>query len=193
MGRCKIVMKKVENKSSRQVTFSKRRKGVFKKGNELAILCGVLVAIIVFSPGGKPYAFGNPDVYSIIDRIMNEDEDEEDEEEKVDQDPGASMYNNAVRKLNKDLKKLQIKYDEETRKEKMLDKKLAKFKSMEHMSFEELVGMKKALEKFNLDVNEEIKSVEKDLEASESLLMLAKGPVIHFRANRNRVDDDNYK
>ncbi|KAG5531084.1 hypothetical protein RHGRI_025895 [Rhododendron griersonianum] len=35
------------------VTFSKRRKGVFKKAEELAVLCDVNVALIVFSVNGK--------------------------------------------------------------------------------------------------------------------------------------------
>jgi MADS-box transcription factor len=39
MGRGKIVIRRIDNSTSRQVTFSKRRNGIFKKAKELAILC----------------------------------------------------------------------------------------------------------------------------------------------------------
>nr|GEV95430.1 agamous-like MADS-box protein AGL62 [Tanacetum cinerariifolium] len=37
--------------TSRQVTFSKRRKGLFKKASELCVLTGAKMAILVQSPG----------------------------------------------------------------------------------------------------------------------------------------------
>ncbi|KAL5070227.1 hypothetical protein RYX36_021114 [Vicia faba] len=52
-GRQKIEMKKMSNKSNLQVTFSKRRSGIFKKASELCTLCDANVAIVVFSPGEK--------------------------------------------------------------------------------------------------------------------------------------------
>ncbi|MBA0877198.1 hypothetical protein Goshw_020212 [Gossypium schwendimanii] len=39
MGRGKIAIRRIDNSASRQVTFSKRRKGLIKKAKELAILC----------------------------------------------------------------------------------------------------------------------------------------------------------
>ncbi|KAF4379402.1 hypothetical protein G4B88_022492 [Cannabis sativa] len=39
-GRQKIEIKKLEKKSNKQVTFSKRRSGLFKKAAELSVLCG---------------------------------------------------------------------------------------------------------------------------------------------------------
>ncbi|CAH8392740.1 unnamed protein product [Eruca vesicaria subsp. sativa] len=49
-GRQRITMAKMENESNLQVTFSKRRSGLFKKASELNILCGADIAVIVFSP-----------------------------------------------------------------------------------------------------------------------------------------------
>ncbi|KAF8040918.1 hypothetical protein BT93_B2981 [Corymbia citriodora subsp. variegata] len=57
MGRKKVVMKRIEDNSSRQVTFSKRRSGLIKKARELAILCDVEVALLVYSSRGKEYVF----------------------------------------------------------------------------------------------------------------------------------------
>ncbi|KAK4739886.1 hypothetical protein R3W88_003583 [Solanum pinnatisectum] len=70
MGRQKIKIAKIEVKNHLQVTFSKRRSGLFKKASELCTLCGVEIAIIVFSPARKVFSFGHPNVESIIDRFL---------------------------------------------------------------------------------------------------------------------------
>ncbi|CBI25112.3 unnamed protein product, partial [Vitis vinifera] len=69
-GRQKIEISKIPKKNHLQVTFSKRRSGLFKKASELCTLCGANVAIIVFSPAGKVFSFGHPDVESIVDRFF---------------------------------------------------------------------------------------------------------------------------
>ncbi|GMH18765.1 hypothetical protein Nepgr_020606 [Nepenthes gracilis] len=70
IGRQKIKMAKIKNQSHRQVTFSKRRLGLFQKASELATLCGAEIAAVVFSPGGKAFSFGHPDVEPIVDRFL---------------------------------------------------------------------------------------------------------------------------
>ena len=45
--------------SSRQVRFSKRRAGLFKKAFELSLLCDADVALLVFSPAGKLYEYAS--------------------------------------------------------------------------------------------------------------------------------------
>ena len=70
-GRQKIEIKKLEKKSNKQVTFSKRRSGIFKKAGELSLLCGCDVAVIVFSPNDKLFCFGHPSVDAMIRRYLN--------------------------------------------------------------------------------------------------------------------------
>ncbi|XP_057452713.1 agamous-like MADS-box protein AGL62 [Lotus japonicus] len=70
LGRQKIPIEKIPKKSHLQVTFSKRRSGLFKKASELCTLCGVEIAIVVFSPADKAFSFGHPEVESIIDRYL---------------------------------------------------------------------------------------------------------------------------
>ncbi|KAF3592465.1 hypothetical protein DY000_02026238 [Brassica cretica] len=53
MGRGKIEIKRIENRTSRQVTFSKRRSGLIKKTHELSVLCDAHIGLIVFSATGK--------------------------------------------------------------------------------------------------------------------------------------------
>lgn len=70
-GRQKVAMVKMANDSNLQVTFSKRRSGLFKKASELCTLCGAEIAIIVFSPGRKVFSFGHPCVEAVIDRFLS--------------------------------------------------------------------------------------------------------------------------
>ncbi|WCJ38793.1 MADS-box transcription factor 2 [Euphorbia peplus] len=59
MGRKKIAIKPIEEKSIRQVTFSKRRNGLFKKARELSVLCDIEIGVVIFSGSGKLYQFCN--------------------------------------------------------------------------------------------------------------------------------------
>ena len=52
-------MKRIENTTSRQVTFSKRRNGLLKKAYELSVLCDAEVAAIIFSQKGRLYEFSS--------------------------------------------------------------------------------------------------------------------------------------
>ncbi|XP_068667667.1 MADS-box protein AGL24-like [Aristolochia californica] len=59
MGKRKPEMKKIENRQALQVTFSKRKKGLFKKADQLPILTGTSVLVVAFSPAGRPFVFGD--------------------------------------------------------------------------------------------------------------------------------------
>ncbi|KAK2633186.1 hypothetical protein EUGRSUZ_L00383 [Eucalyptus grandis] len=59
MVRGKTQMKRIENNTSRQVTFSKRRNGLLKKAFELSILYNTEVALIIVFPRGKLYEFSS--------------------------------------------------------------------------------------------------------------------------------------
>ncbi|KAK9066396.1 hypothetical protein SSX86_013718 [Deinandra increscens subsp. villosa] len=72
MGRGKVVLKRIENPTNRQVTFSKRKDGLFKKAIELSVLCEAEVALIVFSSSGKLYQFSSHDMDRTIRRYRNE-------------------------------------------------------------------------------------------------------------------------
>ncbi|KAG6505417.1 agamous-like MADS-box protein AGL29 [Zingiber officinale] len=71
LGRQKIEIKRIEREEARQVCFSKRRAGLFKKANELSVLCGANLAVVVFSPAGRPFSFGHPSVDSVLDRFFS--------------------------------------------------------------------------------------------------------------------------
>ncbi|KAJ8449568.1 hypothetical protein Cgig2_005590 [Carnegiea gigantea] len=72
MGRGKVVLKRIENPTSRQVTFFKRRNGLLKKAFELSILCDVEIATLIFSPSAKLYQFASHDMDRTIAKYREE-------------------------------------------------------------------------------------------------------------------------
>ncbi|GAA0146828.1 MADS box transcription factor [Lithospermum erythrorhizon] len=73
MGRKKLEIKRIESKSSRQVTFTKRRNGLIKKAKELSILCDVDVGLLIYSARGKLYSFSssNNSLEEIVQRYYD--------------------------------------------------------------------------------------------------------------------------
>ncbi|KAM4098027.1 hypothetical protein ACJW30_07G045600 [Castanea mollissima] len=57
MGRRRVSISRIENRTTRQVTFAKRRVGLFKKTHELSVLCDAQIGIVVFSSSGKLYEY----------------------------------------------------------------------------------------------------------------------------------------
>ncbi|KAK4352320.1 hypothetical protein RND71_027838 [Anisodus tanguticus] len=70
MAREKIKIKKIDNITARQVTFSKRRRGLFKKAEELSVLCDAEVALIIFSATGKLFEFASSSMNNILGKYM---------------------------------------------------------------------------------------------------------------------------
>ncbi|KAL2246580.1 UNVERIFIED_CONTAM: Agamous-like MADS-box protein [Sesamum indicum] len=71
MGR-KIDMKKIEDITRCQVTFSKRRSSLMKKANEIAVCCDVDVAFVAFSPSGRISKFCNQRrIEDVLHRYVN--------------------------------------------------------------------------------------------------------------------------
>ncbi|KAH7276302.1 hypothetical protein KP509_39G001800 [Ceratopteris richardii] len=72
MGRVKLEIRRIENPTNRQVTYSKRRNGLIKKAYELSVLCDVDIALIIFSPSGRLDHFsGRKRIEDVIARFVN--------------------------------------------------------------------------------------------------------------------------
>eukprot|EP00258_Populus_trichocarpa_P034997 XP_024451016.1 agamous-like MADS-box protein AGL66 isoform X8 [Populus trichocarpa] len=72
MGRVKLEIKRIENNTNRQVTFSKRRNGLIKKAYELSVLCDIDIALIMFSPSGRLSHFsGKKRIEDVLARLVN--------------------------------------------------------------------------------------------------------------------------
>ncbi|CAL5329566.1 hypothetical protein CsSME_00009973 [Camellia sinensis var. sinensis] len=68
MVRQRIQIKKIDNVTARQVTFSKRRRGLFKKAHELSTLCDAEIALIVFSATGRLFEYASSSTRQVIER-----------------------------------------------------------------------------------------------------------------------------
>lgn len=60
-GKKKIPIERITNEKSRMVTFSRRRKGLFKINEEVESKTGSRIASVVFSPTERPYTYGDVD------------------------------------------------------------------------------------------------------------------------------------
>ncbi|KAM7479029.1 hypothetical protein LguiA_027242 [Lonicera macranthoides] len=83
MVRQRIEIRKIENLTTRQVTFSKRRRGLFKKANELSTLCDADIALVVFSSTGKLSHYSS----SCMQRIIERRDHQSETHERIDQPP----------------------------------------------------------------------------------------------------------
>ncbi|GAB2279889.1 hypothetical protein Dimus_014525 [Dionaea muscipula] len=190
MGRRKVEIKRITNSSARLVAFSKRRSGVFKKANELSTLCDAQIIVIVFSPAGKPFSFGQPDVESIIERFLGADHDKnkllqlEQYQQSRSDDDDDDDNKKQIEMLNKQLNDLNQQIMEEKKKGEVLHNKIilrglkmnihGKLGSIEELGFQELMDLREKME----DLKNGVTSRANDLEASTSLLMLTDSVIL---------------
>ncbi|CAN6584180.1 unnamed protein product [Malus baccata var. baccata] len=67
----KIKIRRIDYLPARQVTFSKRRRGIFKKAEELSILCECEVGVIIFSQTGKLFDYSSSSTKDVIARYKS--------------------------------------------------------------------------------------------------------------------------
>lgn len=163
MGRRKIKIAMVKDSGVRQVTFSKRRTGLFKKANELAILCGTAIVIVVFSPGNKPYSFGHPSVDAIASKFLQQ----EPNLNYVLETPPSSN----IEDLKQQLEEVMAEIDEADKEAKAYDETLKEYKAAN------LTQLKESKDSL-IELKDMVKSRLCDLEISQFMMLLAKEPVV---------------
>ncbi|XP_022773909.1 agamous-like MADS-box protein AGL29 [Durio zibethinus] len=70
-GRRRTQMWMIQGADARQVAFSKRRSGLFKKASELCTLCAVETALVVFYARDQAFYFGHPGVGTVMNTLSN--------------------------------------------------------------------------------------------------------------------------
>lgn len=99
MAREKIKIRKIDNITARQVTFSKRRRGIFKKAEELSVLCDADIALIIFSATGKLFDFSNSRMKDILSRYTRQTKEEKQDEPFLE----LQLENSNLAKLSKEV------------------------------------------------------------------------------------------
>lgn len=107
MGRGKIHIRRIENSTSRQVTFSKRRGGLLKKAHELSVLCDAEVGLIIFSSTGKLFEFASSSMKKIIERYMKYTEKPANDDQSDEHD---NYWHLEVERLKQQFVRLQATY-----------------------------------------------------------------------------------
>ncbi|TKY71505.1 MADS-box protein JOINTLESS [Spatholobus suberectus] len=92
MARKKIPIKKIDNINARQVTFSKRRKGLFKKAQELSTLCDAEIALIVFSATSKFFEYASSSMQQILERRNRHSAIQGSDNPSIEQQLGSDSY-----------------------------------------------------------------------------------------------------
>ncbi|KAK1610292.1 hypothetical protein QYE76_033965 [Lolium multiflorum] len=80
-GRQRRELRRVEDKEARQVTFSKRKAGLWKKASELALLCHARVSVVVVSEAGRAFSFSSSSADAVLGGCGGSDAPEEDWED----------------------------------------------------------------------------------------------------------------
>lgn len=161
-GRQKIQMTKMSKESNLLVTFSKRRSGLFKKASELCTLCGVEIAIVVFSPGHKVFSFGHPNVDSIINRFLTRNPTSSSTTCQL-----VEAHRNAnVRELNAQLSAILNQLEFEKKREIEIEKiKKAKIgknwweNPVNELGLDELEQLKLGMEEFKKNVTKQMQKI----------------------------------
>ncbi|XP_057493242.1 formin-like protein 7 [Actinidia eriantha] len=171
-GRQRVAMEKMENESNLQVTFSKRRSGLFKKASELSILCGAEVCIIVFSPGNKAFSFGHPSVDAVIDRFLTGNQAPPNATNQLVE----AHRNVAVQDLNARLMQVQETLEAERKRGAELDQERAESRSqrpweapIDELGLEQLEQLKAAMENLRDNVALHVeKLIQEEQQAAEA-------------------------
>lgn len=178
MGRGRVELKRIENKISRQVTFSKRRSGLLKKANEISVLCDADVALIVFSTKGKLFQYSSTDSsmesileryerYSYAERQMNANDSDPKENWSVEYPKLMSrielLQRNIRHYMGQDLDPLSLRELQSI--EQQIDTSLKRIRSRKnqlmHESISELQKKERALQEQNNLITKKLKENEK--------------------------------
>ncbi|XP_052193936.1 agamous-like MADS-box protein AGL62 [Diospyros lotus] len=170
-----MAKEKMQRDINLPLIFSRRRASLFKKANELSILCGAKVAVIAFSPTNKAYSFGAPNLDAVIGVFMGQDWRVEPEADQVKE----SGESGVVREMDSRMSYFKARLEEERRRGHALDQMRAANRRerwwdapIEEMNMEQLALLQASLEELKKLSLEEKDRLEDD-EAASSLCILA--------------------
>ncbi|KAL2936713.1 MADS-box transcription factor 27 [Bienertia sinuspersici] len=125
MGRGKIEIERIDNLANRQVTFTKRRKGLIKKAGELSVLCDVDVGVLVMSSTGRVYEFSSNDS---MDSMLEQYKAAKDETQLLNATSEAKLWQLEAQNLRGQVEDLR------NRQRQLLGQDLSKL-NLEHLTY----------------------------------------------------------
>ncbi|CAB4297780.1 unnamed protein product [Prunus armeniaca] len=131
MMREKIKIKKIDYLPARQVTFSKRRRGLFKKAAELSVLCESEVAVVIFSATDKLFDYSSSSTKDVIERYK--------------------VHTDGVEKSDKQFLQLQLENENHIKLSKELEEKSRQLRQLkgedlEGLNLDELLKLEQLVE-----------------------------------------------
>nr|ASZ80007.1 MADS2 [Dendrocalamus latiflorus] len=139
MGRGKIEIKRIENSTNRQVTFSKRRNGILKKAREISVLCDAEVGAVIFSSGGKLYDYCSPK--TSLSRIL----------EKYQTNSGKILWDEKHKSLSAEIDRIKKENDN-----MQIELRHLKGEDLNSLQPKELITIEKALDNGLTNLNEKL-------------------------------------
>lgn len=184
MVRQRIQIKKIDNVTARQVTFSKRRRGLIKKAQELSTLCDAEIGLIVFSSTGKLFEFSNSRMTQVLQRHMlhadNLNKLEESSLQLEAEDSLCSMLSKELEDKSRDLSRLKgeelegLSLDELMKLERQVDRGQTKIRRAKSEKLRKEIATLKGKEIQTAKENQMLKEQMKDVSNEHfSLLHLA--------------------
>ncbi|KAL2936719.1 MADS-box transcription factor 27 [Bienertia sinuspersici] len=125
MGRGKIEIERIDNLANRQVTFTKRRKGLIKKAGELSVLCDVDIGVLVMSSTGRVYEFSSNDS---MDSMLEQYKAAKDETQLLNATSEAKLWQLEAQNLRGQVEDLR------NRQRQLLGQDLSKL-NLEHLTY----------------------------------------------------------
>lgn len=153
MGRGKIEIKRIENSSNRQVTYSKRKGGILKKAKEINVLCDAQVSTIIFAPSGKMHEYISPST-TLIDML-----------ERYHKASGKRLWDAKHENLKNEIEKLKKENED-------MEIKLShlKGKDINTLNYKKLMSLQDVLENALLSVRDKQMEVYKMVKRNDKIL-----------------------
>nr|ABJ96369.1 dam2 alpha [Prunus persica] len=162
--RKKIKIKKIDYLPARQVTFSKRRRGIFKKAEELSVLCESEVAVVIFSATGKLFDYSSSSTKDVVERYQ--------------------AHTNGVEKSDEPSVELQLEIENHIRLTKELEEKSRQLRQikgedLEELNFDELQKLEQLVDASlgRVIETEGAELVEANNQLRQRMVMLSRGNI----------------
>ncbi|OIW20446.1 hypothetical protein TanjilG_11756 [Lupinus angustifolius] len=137
MGRGKIEIKRIENTSNRQVTYSKRKNGILKKAKEITVLCDAQISLIIFGSSGKLHEYISPST-TLIDVL-----------DKYQRASGKTLWDAKHENLSNEIDRVKKENDS-----MQIELRHLEGEDISSLNYKELIALENALENGLKDVRQ---------------------------------------